>query len=214
MGVKVHGSPLSTATLRVVAAVHEKELDFEFVIVDMKSGAHKQEPFIFLNPFGQVPALEDGDVKLFESRAITKYIAYTYEGKGTPLVYKEGKEMADLAVWMEVEAHQFDPVASKLALELVYKGMFGMQTDNAAVEENEAKLVKVLDVYEARLAKSKYLAGDSFTLADLHHLPVLHFLMGTKEKQLFDERPHVSAWCKDILARPSWEKALALQKQA
>ncbi|KAL2945437.1 Glutathione S-transferase [Bienertia sinuspersici] len=188
MGVKVHGSPVSTATLRVVAAVHEKELDHEFVNVDMKSGAHKQEPFISLNPFGQVPALEDGDAKLFESRAITRYLAYTYENKGTPLIYKSGKEMADLAVWMEVEAHQFDPVASKLAWELVYKGMFGLQTDDAAVEENEAKLVKVLDIYEARLANSKYLAGDSFTLADLHHLPTLHYVMGTKVKKLFDER--------------------------
>ncbi|XP_021763118.1 glutathione S-transferase-like [Chenopodium quinoa] len=213
MGIKIHGSPMSTATLRAVAAAHEKELDFEFVTIDMKSGAHKQEPFISLNPFGQVPALEDGDVKLFESRAITKYIAYNYESKGTPLVYNKGKEMADLAVWMEVEAHQFDPVASKLAWELVYKSMFGMQTDNAVVEENEAKLVKILDVYEARLSKSKYLAGDSFTLADLHHLPTLHYVLGTKEKKLFDERPHVSAWSKDILARPSWGKSLALQKQ-
>lgn len=149
-----------------------------------------------------------------ESRAITKYIAYNYDTQGTPLVYKEGKEMADLAVWMEVEAHQFDSVASKLAWELVYKGMFGMQTDNAVVEENEAKLVKILDVYETRLSKSKYLAGDSFTLADLHHLPTLHYVLSTKEKKLFDERPHVSAWCTDILARPSWEKSLALQKQA
>ncbi|MGV7400595.1 glutathione binding-like protein, partial [Mycobacterium kansasii] len=76
----------------------------------------------------------------------------------------------------EVEAHQFDPVASKLAWELFYKGLFGMETDTAVVEENEAKLAKVLDVYEAHLSQSKYLAGDSFTLADLHHLPALHYL--------------------------------------
>ncbi|XP_074278970.1 glutathione S-transferase-like [Silene latifolia] len=213
MAIKVHGSPNSTATLRVVAALHEKEIDFEFVTVDMRSGAHKTPQYLALNPFGQVPALEDGDIILFESRAITKYIASAYESQETPLLNKDKKQLADLAIWSEVEAHQFDPVGSKLAWELFYKGLFGMQTDAAAVEENEAKLVKVLDVYEARLAQSKYLAGDSFTLADLHHLPALHYLSGTKVKSLFDERPHVSAWCKDILARPSWEKALALQKQ-
>ncbi|KAH9615626.1 hypothetical protein KSS87_011779 [Heliosperma pusillum] len=213
MAVKVHGSPISTATLRAVVALYEKEIDFEFVTVDMKSGAHKHPQFLALNPFGQVPALEDGDIKVFESRAITKYIASAYESKGTPLLCKDKKQIANLAIWSEVEAHQFDPVASKLAWELFYKGLFGMQTDAAAVEENEAKLVKVLDVYEARLAQSKYLAGDSFTLADLQHLPALHYLSGTKVKSLFDERPHVSAWCKDILARPSWEKSLALQKQ-
>ena len=44
-----------------------------------------------------------------------------------------------------------------------------MNTNTTIVEENEAKLAKVLDVYEKRLAQSKYLGGDYFTLADLHH---------------------------------------------
>lgn len=115
---------------------------------------------------------------------------------------------------MEVEAHQFDPPASKLIWELVIKGLKGMQTDMAVVEENEAKLAKVLDVYEAHLAQSKYLSCETFTLADLHHMPQLHMLMDTQVKKVFDERPHVSAWAADILSRPSWEKAAALQNQA
>lgn len=49
MGIKIHGSPFSGATLRVVAAATEKELDFEFVHVDMSVGAHKQPPFVSLN---------------------------------------------------------------------------------------------------------------------------------------------------------------------
>lgn len=49
MVIKIHGSPISTATIRVVAAVHEKELEYEFVPVDMKSGAHKQPDFLALN---------------------------------------------------------------------------------------------------------------------------------------------------------------------
>ncbi|KAK9733652.1 hypothetical protein RND81_04G081800 [Saponaria officinalis] len=214
MAIKVYGNPMSTATQRVLAALNEKQLDFEFVPVDMRVGAHKQEPFISLNPFGQVPALEDGDVKLFESRAITKYIAYTYENNGTALVNPDKNQLVGELVWSEVEAHQFDPVGSKLAWELVYKVvLFGQETDMSVVEENDAKFVKVLDIYEARLAVSKYLGGDSFTLVDLHHLPLLTYLMGTQVKTLFEERPHVSAWSKDVLARPAWEKTLALQKQ-
>uniref|UniRef100_A0A803L9R1 glutathione transferase n=1 Tax=Chenopodium quinoa TaxID=63459 RepID=A0A803L9R1_CHEQI len=88
-----------------------------------------------------------------------------------------------------------------------------LETDNTIVEENEAKLAKVLDVYEARLAMSKYLAGECFTLADLHHMPALQYLMRTKVKQLIDERPHVSTWCKDVLTRPAWEKVWALQEK-
>ena len=120
--------------------------------------------------------------------------------------------MAILAVWMEVEAHQFDPHASKLCFEHVFKKMFGMTTDPAVVEELEGKLSKVLDVYEARLTVSEYMSGDCFGLADLHHLPALHYLQGTSSKKLFDSRPHVCAWVADITARPAWGKVIALHK--
>lgn len=114
--------------------------------------------------------------------------------------------MAILAVWMEVESQKFEPASSKLAWEMVFKPMFGMTADEATVEENEKKLEQVLDVYEARLSVSKYLGGDSFTLADLHHLPNIKYLMGTKVKRLFDARPHVSAWADEIQSRPAWIK--------
>ncbi|CAG7873506.1 hypothetical protein HID58_016740 [Brassica napus] len=213
-GIKVHGVPISTATMRVLATLYEKGLDFELVPVDMKAGAHKQEPLISLNPFGQIPALLDGDLTLFESRAITDYIADEYNNKGEKLLCQSCKKLKAITkVWLQVEGQQFDPIASKLAFERVFKGMLGMTTDPAAVEDLEAKLVKVLDIYEARLSKSPFLAGDCFTLADLHHLPIIYYLMGTDSKKLFESRPKVSEWIKKITARPSWVKVLNLQKQ-
>jgi len=199
--------------MRIMACLYEKGIDFQFVPVDMKAGEHKKEPIISINPFGQVPVFEDGDLKLFESRAITQYVAQEYADKGTNLVYQDSKKGAILLVWKEVEVHQFDPVASKLSWELAYKPFLGMNTDQAVVGENEAKLGKVLDVYEAQLAKSKYLAGDCYTLADLHHLPSLHYLMGTRSKELFQSRSHVNAWVADITARPAWSKVVAMTKQ-
>ncbi|GAB4841157.1 hypothetical protein Ancab_021902 [Ancistrocladus abbreviatus] len=213
MAIKVHGSVLSIATQRVIACLHEKEVEFEFVTVDMQSGAHKKEPFTSLNPFAQVPAFEDGDLTLFESRAITQYIAREHPSKGTNLLFHDSKKMAIMSVWMEVEAHQFDTVAAKLAWELIFKKMFGQEADTAAVKEHEATLANVLDIYEARLSQSKYLGGDSFSLVDLHHMPILHCLAGTSVKKLFDERPHVSAWRSNILARPAWAKTAAMKKQ-
>ena len=91
---------------------------------------------------------------------------------------------------MEVEAHQLDSAASKLRWELALKPEFGKVTpDKAVVEENEAKLAKVLDIYESRLARSKYLACESFSLADLHHLPTIQYLLATEAKKLFYSRP-------------------------
>ncbi|PON96596.1 S-crystallin [Trema orientale] len=164
-------------------------------------------------PFGQVPALEDGDLLLFESRAITRYIAEEYAEKGTQLVPPDfmKKNKAIASVWMEVEAHQFSPVTSKLGWEIIFKPMFGMTTDRAVVEENEAKLGKVLDVYENRLSESKYLGGDCFGLVDLHHIPSVQYMLETSLRKLFESRPHVNAWVADIIARPAWAKVLAMK---
>ncbi|KAB2069979.1 hypothetical protein ERO13_A08G117500v2 [Gossypium hirsutum] len=212
--MKVHGYPLSTATQRVLACLYEKDVEFQFVNVDMIAGEHKSPNFLPLNPFGQVPAFEEGDLKLFESRATTHYIAHEYADKETQLLLPgSNKTMAVFQLWKEVEAHQFDPPSTKLVFELRYKPHFGMTTDAAVVEEYEDKLAKVLDVYEARLAESKYLACDHFTLADLHHLPTVQYLLGSSAKKMFDSRPHVSAWVADITARPAWSKVMGMLKQ-
>ena len=47
--IRLHGNPFSTATMRAAASLHEKQLEFEFVLIDMKNGEHKKEPFISLN---------------------------------------------------------------------------------------------------------------------------------------------------------------------
>jgi glutathione S-transferase len=205
-GIKVFGHPASTATRRVLIALHEKDLDYELVHVELKDGEHKKEPFLSRNPFGKVPAFEDGDFKLFESRAITQYIAHEYADKGNQLLSLGSKNMAYMSMGMEIEAHEFDPVASKIGWERTFKHFLGLTTDQAVVEAEEAKLAKVLDNYEVRLGESKYLSCDQFTLVDLHHIPVIQYLLDTPTKKLFDERPHVSAWVADITCRPSAKK--------
>ncbi|XP_073145293.1 glutathione S-transferase-like [Henckelia pumila] len=208
MAIKVHGNPHSPAAQRVIVCLEEKGLEYDTVLIDLRSREQKKEPFISINPFGQVPGFEDGDLKLYESRAITKYIAHVYADKGTPLLLEGPKKLGTLYLWLEVEVQKFDASAQKIAYEILVKPVKGMTTDEAAVEQLIVQLSDVLDVYEARLAESKYLTGDSFTLADLHHLPVINNLYKTKVKSLFDARPHFSAWCADILARPAWKKAL------
>ncbi|KAK0517591.1 hypothetical protein Tsubulata_539797 [Turnera subulata] len=210
--MKLYGTKFFTNVGRVMACLYEKELDFESIPVDLKNYEHKKEPFLSLNPFGEVPYFEDGDVLMFESRAITKYIAQVYADKGTQLVYTSGKELAEMLQWMEVEAQQYYPVVRKLLWEFFSKPVvLGLPTDTAVVEENKEKLSKILDIYEARLAQSKYLAGDDFTLADLHHLPTINGLMQTQIRKMIDSRPHVSAWVANMTARPAWAKVLALK---
>jgi glutathione S-transferase len=70
-----------------------------------------------------------------------------------------------------------------------------------------AKLEKVLDVYEAHLATSKFLAGDFFSLADVSYLPYTNMLVYAAGKgDLITSRLHVSAWWNTVSQRPSFQK--------
>ncbi|CAN6468824.1 unnamed protein product [Victoria cruziana] len=212
MKAKVHGLARSTCTTRVLVCLEEKGIDYELVPVNMAAGAHKQQPFLSLNPFGQIPAFEDGDLKLFESRAITKYVAHRYGDMGTDLLGASPAEMNSVGVWLEVEAHQFNPAIQPLVFELLIKPSKGGTPDAGLIESQATKLGKVLDVYEEILAKRKYLAGDFFSLADLHHLSCTHYLMVTSHASLITSRKHVNAWWEDISSRPAWKKVSANMK--
>ncbi|XP_031485077.1 glutathione S-transferase F13-like [Nymphaea colorata] len=207
MGIKVYGLPRSTNTARVLACLLEKGLDYELIHVDVLNGEHKQQPYLSLNPFGKIPAyVEDDATVLFESRAITDHIASKYKEKGTDLLGPELGGIAIVGLWMEVEAHQFDAPASVLIHESVMRPAFGKAPDEALVRAQCEKLNKVFDVYEERLSKCKYLAGDYFSLADLHHLPCLHYIMASPHSGLITSRMHVSAWWEDISSRAAWKK--------
>jgi glutathione S-transferase len=215
MTLIVHGAPYSTCTQRILTTLEELNVtDYKLEFVDLSKGAHKSPDFLKLQPFGQVPVLQDGDIAIFESRAIVRYLSEKYAGQGTLLLGKTVKDKALVSQWLEVESQNYNPAASQIVLEKVFKPMMGAPCDEVAVAALTPKLEKTLDVYEAHLAKSKFLAGDFFSLADLSHLPYTNMLMYAAGKgDLITSRPHVSAWWSAISQRPSFQKVLAMAKR-
>lgn len=112
-----------------------------------------------------------------ESRAIIRYYAAKYEDKGTKLTGKTLEEKAVVDQWLEVESNNFNDLVYNMVLQLVVFPKMGQNSDLTLVHKCADKLEKVFDIYEQRLSKTKYLAGDFFSLADLSHLPSLRFLM-------------------------------------
>ncbi|KJU81209.1 hypothetical protein N619_00310, partial [Ectopseudomonas oleovorans] len=145
--------------------------DFELIPVDLESGEHKRPEFLLRQPFGQVPAIEDGDFKLFESRAIIRYYAAKHAESGPNLLGSTLEEKAQVDQWLEVEAHNFNEMVYTIVLQLLVLPRMGQPTDKALVQNCTEKLEKVLDVYDRRLSTSLFLAGEWFSLADLSHLP-------------------------------------------
>ncbi|XP_020186766.3 glutathione S-transferase 4 [Aegilops tauschii subsp. strangulata] len=203
--LKVYGWAVSPFVARPLLCLEEAGVDYELIPMKREAGDHLLPDFLAKNPFGQVPVLEDGDLTLFESRAIARHVLRKYKpellvGDGSP----ESAAMVD--VWLEVEAHQHHPVAGAISIQCLLVPLLGGTRDQAIVDENVVKLRKVLEVYEARLSASKYLAGESVSLADLSHLPLMHYFMETEYASLVEERPHVKAWWEELKARPAARK--------
>jgi glutathione S-transferase len=105
MVMKLHGSPFSSCTQRVLTVLAEKGVtDFEIVPVDMATGAHKREPHLSLQPFGKIPALEDDGFVVFESRAICRYIAAKYADQGNK-VMPNGSDLKAMALFEQVSSN-------------------------------------------------------------------------------------------------------------
>ncbi|KAI3893309.1 hypothetical protein MKX03_035978 [Papaver bracteatum] len=211
MVVKVYGQAMASASRRVLSCLIEKNVEFEVIPVDLMKGEHKQPEFLKLQPFGVVPAIQDGDFILYESRAIIRYYAEKYREQGPDLLGKTIEERAVVEQWLEVESQNYHPHIYNLVKHLLFHPKMGLPIDEKLMEESEENLGKVLDIYEDRLSKSKYLAGDFYSLADLTHLPFTHYLVNDIGKgYMIKDRKHVSAWWDDITSRSSWKQVLEL----
>ncbi|KAJ4975990.1 hypothetical protein NE237_001096 [Protea cynaroides] len=154
MVVKVIAPPYASSCKRVLVCLIEKEVEFEITPIDIYKGDQKSPEFLKLQPFGVVPVIQDGDYNLY---AIMRYYLEKYKSQGTDLLGKTLKEM--------------------LEYYLLFQPKGGLPVDDKIVKESEEKLEKVLDIYDERLSKSKYLAGEFFSLADLLHIPLTHYLV-------------------------------------
>uniref|UniRef100_A0ACD5UG76 Uncharacterized protein n=1 Tax=Avena sativa TaxID=4498 RepID=A0ACD5UG76_AVESA len=206
--VKVFGPAMSTNVARVLVCLEEVGAEYEVVNIDFKALEHKSPEHLARNPFGQIPAFQDGDLLLFESRAISKYVLRKYKTDEVDLL-RGGNlvEAAMVDVWAEVDAHTYNPVLSPVVHQCLINPLVrGIPTDEKVVAESLKKLKKVLEVYEVRLSKHNYLAGDFVSFADLNHFPYTFYFMATPHATLFDSYPHVKAWWERIMARPSVKK--------
>jgi glutathione S-transferase len=203
--MKIFGSPMSTCTRKVLTTLAEKQAAFELVTVDLATGGHKQPDFVARQPFGQVPALEDGDFKLYESRAIARYLDEVLPGQA--LTPKEPRGRALMEQWISIETSNFTPYAMAYIYQYFFGPMRGQQPDLAKIEEAKPKLEKCLAVLDQQLAKGPHLLGDQFTLADIFYMPYFEYAMRTPGKELVLARPNVTAWWKRVSERASWKAA-------
>ncbi|KAJ2928734.1 hypothetical protein H1R20_g8379, partial [Candolleomyces eurysporus] len=206
MVLKLYGWPKSTCTQRVAMVLHEKNVPFEFVMVDLFKGESKTPQYLEHQPFGQVPYIDDEGLILYESRAIARYIAEKYANQGTPNLLPT-KDVASRAMFEQaasIETSDFDMFASRAVFEMLFKPRMGGAPDKAVFDNLILSLSMKLEVYDKILSKQKYLAGDELCLADLFHIPY-GVLLPIAGSDIMESKPNVKRWFNDLTSRPSWK---------
>jgi glutathione S-transferase len=202
--MKIYGHPGSTCTQKVLITLAEKGLDAELVLVDFAKGEQKSPAHVKRQPFGVIPALEDGDFMLYESRAIIRYLDAKFDKPR--LTPTELRDRARMDQWMSVEPSYFSPSVMSLVVQKLYMPMRGQKPNAEIVEQGEKGSARVLDVLDRALDGQQYLAGSQFTLADVCFMPYLGYLFAARATELVTSRKNVASWWGRLSERSSWRK--------
>jgi glutathione S-transferase len=191
--MKLYRSALSGHSHRVQLFLSLIGVAHELVDVDLRRGAHKSPEFLRLNPFGQVPVLDDGGTIVSDSNAILVYLAKKY-GKRDWLP-EDALGAARVQRWLSVAAGElmYGPAAARMAV------LFGAPY---RLEEVVPRAQQLLQRLEQALDSSDWLAGDHPTLADVAlYSYVARAPEGTVELEPF---ARVNAWLRRIEALPGF----------
>lgn len=182
--ITLYRHPLSGHSHRVQLFLSVLGLPYELVDVDLMKGAHKQPGFIAMNPFGQVPVIDDQGATVYDSNAILVYLASRYDDGGHWLP-RDPLAAARVQAWLSVAAGPvaYGPAAARLVT------VFGAKYD---ADELIGRSNALLRVMEGQLTATKFLAGPLPTIADLANYAYLaHAPEGNVDISRF---PHVTAW--------------------
>lgn len=189
--IKLYRYPLSGHSHRVELFLSLLDLPTELIDVDLAAGAQKAPSYLEMNPFGQVPVIQDGEVTLADSNAILVYIASKYaDERWLP---REPARAAAVQRWLSVAAGlvAFGPAAARLIT--VFQAPFN-------AEEVIGRANGLFAVMEKELQKSAFLVGDVPTIADVaNYSYIAHAPEGNISLTPY---PHLRSWLARIEGLP------------
>jgi glutathione S-transferase len=208
--MKLYNSDGSPNALRVRAVINELGLEVETITVDFSKGENRTPEYLAINPNGKVPVLADGDLRLWESRAINAYL--TTKAPGQTLYPTDPVGRAIVDQWSYWQAIHLGPSMQKVAFERVLKKVFGRgEPDEAAIAGDVKTVADLLGVLDGALAGKEWITG-TLSLADFALGTT--FTFRTAAKLGVEAFPNVVGWIARLEALPSWDKAIAPIREA
>ena len=178
-------------------ALREKGIAYDEVVIDLPGGAHRRPEFQRLNPFGQMPVIEDGDLVVSESLAILEYLEDQYP---TPALLP--RSPAERARARELMLWSGDYLAPAWKAWMAPRFSPDVRPDDPSVRQGRAAMAAHCDVLETRLRGAPWLVGD-YSLADVCYAPFVTSFEPLGLGDLIATRPAVEAWARRLAARPA-----------
>ena len=192
----IWGRTSSINVRKVVWTVQELGLSAQRTDAGGRHGLVTEPGYLQQNPNGLVPLLHDGEVTLWESNVIVRYLCARHAA-GTlypePLPARFAAEM-----WMDWQQTTLNPAGRAAFVQLVRTPP--EQRDQAAVDASVAATEPLLDLLDGQLAARPYLAGEQFTMADIPVACELHRWLGLPLART--PRPHLDRWYQAVSERP------------
>ncbi|MEA2987033.1 MAG: glutathione S-transferase [Alphaproteobacteria bacterium] len=201
--LKIWGRKNSSNVQKVMWAVGETGVAHEHTDLGGAFGGNREASFLALNPNGLVPAMQDGDVVLWESNAIVRYIASKY-GAGR-LAPSDPAMRARADQWMD-----WQQTTVNAPMVTTFWGLIRTpedKRDHAAIAAGQARYTEVMTILDVQLAKTPYVAGDTFCMGDI---PLA--IMAHRYLYLFPDHPplpNLQRWYDALAVRKAFQDHVA-----
>jgi GSH-dependent disulfide-bond oxidoreductase len=192
---------------KIYIMLEETNLPYKEHFIDVWKGEQYQPDFVKINPNSKIPVIVDHDgprgkpYPVFESGAILMYLAEK-AGKFFP---DDPAKKYDTLQWLMFQVANVGPMFGQLAHFVLFAPK---DVDNSyAMSRYKTEVKRLYEVVEQRLARTGYLAGDEYSIADIATFPWtrLHDAMGVK----WEDNPNLARWFASINERPAVVSALA-----
>ena len=199
----IWGRANSANVKKVLWIAEELGLPYERIDAGGAFGVVGTPEYRAMNPMGLVPVLQDGDLTLFESNVIVRYLAARY-GAGRLWIADPGSR-ARAEMWMDWN----------LTLGFVLRdAIFGLlrtppeQRDHAAIERSVAEGARLVAIADAALRTAPWLSGDAFGLGDIPFGSYVHTWKALPIDHA--DLPALDDWYARLLRRPAYAKVVAI----
>ncbi len=198
--LKVYGRITSSNVMKVLWMLSELGVDFERVDAGMDYGVVDTPEYRAMNPNGRVPTIQDGELTLWESNAIVRYLAAKHGGEA--LWPSDLAHRADLDRWMDWQQTTLNPAFTPVFWGLVRTAPEDRNHDT--IKAAVGASCNALTILEHRLKNQNWPGGNTLSIADIPLGPNVHrfFNLDFERPNL----PNVRDWYDRMCERPAFQQ--------